>query len=190
LEGYDVQNYTHFTFDSMIWRAPAICEEINCLCKLRNNHNPYAVALKKTTGGEDMVVVHVPQRISAICLLFARRGVQFFARYQEVEAILRIYCGSTTRWSGNTSQIDTNTATSKEETTKVKKLLEGVLCIDVTQNVTICEKRVEATSGVSNSAPIANVSCKFGQSASTSEEVVNLLDHQPHLQRNNQDYWL
>ena len=89
-----------FTFESMIrgyheyqmiWGVPAIGEELNCFRELGNSHDPYAVAVKKTIGGEDMVVGHVPRRITVICSLFIRRGVQFFVQYQEVEDILRIY---------------------------------------------------------------------------------------------------
>ena len=75
----------------------------------------------------------------------------------------------------------TLTATSKEEATKAKKLIEGTLCIDVTRDVTASEERVEAVGepqGASNSVLPAIISCKSGRSASGSEEVVNLIDHE------------
>ena len=74
----------------------------------------------------------------------------------------------------------TLTATTKEEATKAKKLIESTLCIDVTRDVTASEERVEAASeaqGASNLPTI--VICKSGQS---SEEVVNLVDQdEPHV---------
>ena len=81
----------------------------------------------------------------------------------------------------------TLTVTSKEEATKVKKLIEGTLCIetiDVTPDVTASEERVEAVGealGTSNSASPAIISCKSGRSTSGSEEVVNLIDHELHV---------
>ena len=164
-----------FTFESMIhgyheyqmiWGAPAIGEKLDCFHELGNSHNRYARVMKKTIGlGGDVVVGHVPRRISAICSLGGRYSADLPQSGLEIQAKLTL------------------TTISKEEANKVKKFIEGVLNIDVTQDVTAIEERVEAATGVSNSAPIANISCKFGESVSTSGEVVNLLDHWRNHQR-------
>ena len=49
-------------------------EELACERKLGNSHDPYAVDVTKTIGGERKVAGHVPRRISAISSLFIRRG--------------------------------------------------------------------------------------------------------------------
>jgi len=48
------------TFELMIWGAPAISEELHFYLELENSHDPYAMAVKKAIGREDMVVGHVP----------------------------------------------------------------------------------------------------------------------------------
>ena len=171
-----------FTFESMIrgyheyqliWGVPGVGEELNCYCELRNSHDPYAVAVKKWIGGERRVVGHLPRIISAICLLFIRRG----------GSILCTVSGSRRYFSDLPQgglEIPAKvmlTATTKEEATKAKKLIESTLCIDVTRDVTrdvtASEERGETTSeaqGASNSALPAIVICRSGQS---SEEVVN-----------------
>ena len=173
-----------FTFESMIrgyheyqliWGVPGVGEGLNCYRELGNSHDPYAVAVKKWIGGEIRVVGHLPQIISAICSLFIRRG----------GSILCTVYGSR-RYSSDLPQGGleipakvTLTATTKEEATKAKKLIESTLCIDVTRDVTASEERVEAAQGASNSALPAIVICKSGQS---SEEVVNLVDQdEPHV---------
>ena len=59
---------------SLIWNNPIVGEELACERELGNSHDPYAVAVKKTIGGETKVVGNVPRSISAISLLFIRRG--------------------------------------------------------------------------------------------------------------------
>jgi len=80
--------------------------------------------------------------------------------------------------------IISNTATSKQEATKAKKLIEGTLCINVTRDITSSEDRVEAVSeaqGTSNSASPAVISSKPSQSVSATDKVVNLIDHELHI---------
>ena len=174
-----------FTFESMIrgyheyqliWGVPGVGEELNCYRKLGNSHDPYAVAVKKWIGGEIRVVGHLPQIISAICSLFIRRGGSILCT---VEGILAIYLKMV--WRYVPAKV-TLTATTKEEATKAKKLIESTLCIDITRDVTASEERVEAASeaqGASNSALAAIVICQSGQS---SEKVVNLVDQdEPHV---------
>jgi len=156
----------------LIWGVPAVGEELNCYRELGNSHDPYAVAVKKSIGGELRVVGHLPRIISAICSLFIRRG----------GSILCTVSGSR-RYSSDLPQggleipaIVTLTASTKEEATKAKKLIVSTLCIDVTRDVTVSNERVEAASEaqkVSNSVLPAIISCKSGQS---SEEMVNLVD--------------
>ena len=71
-----------FSFDSMIcgyheysliWNNPIVDEVLACERELGISRNPYAVAVTKTIGGERKVVGHMP-RVSAISLLFIRRG--------------------------------------------------------------------------------------------------------------------
>ena len=45
---------------SLIWNNPVVGEELACEHEWGNSHNPYAVAVKKTIGGEEKVVGHVP----------------------------------------------------------------------------------------------------------------------------------
>ena len=58
----------------MIWNSPVVGEELVYNQELGNSCYPYAVAAKKTIGGDLKVVSHIPRRISAICSLFIRRG--------------------------------------------------------------------------------------------------------------------
>ena len=58
---------------SLIWNNSIVGEELACERELGNSHNPYAVAVTKTIGGE-RIVGHVSRRISAISSLFIRRG--------------------------------------------------------------------------------------------------------------------
>lgn len=59
-----------------IWLNPVMEEELSCKQKIGNAHNTHAVAIRKTIDGEIKTVGHVSQRISSICLIFIRRGVQ------------------------------------------------------------------------------------------------------------------
>ena len=52
-----------------IWE-PALGEELQCLREHGNARDRYAVAVKR----RDVVVGHLPQRISRLCSLFLRRG--------------------------------------------------------------------------------------------------------------------
>ena len=54
-----------------VWPNSFVGEIVRCECEERNNHDPYAVALKKA-GIE--TVGHVPRTISCICTLFLRQG--------------------------------------------------------------------------------------------------------------------
>ena len=49
-------------------------EKLNCRHEVENPHNPLVVAVIKLIDGEDMIVGHVPRRISATCNAFIRRG--------------------------------------------------------------------------------------------------------------------
>ena len=59
----------------MIWGTPAVGKELNYCCQLGNSHDPYAIAVKKRIDGEERVVGHVPQRISAIVHCSSEEGV-------------------------------------------------------------------------------------------------------------------
>jgi len=99
-------------------------------------------------GGEERVVGHVPRRISSVCLLFIRR----------VCSILCTVSGSQ-RYSSNLPQGGleipaklTLAAITKDEATKTMKLLESILCVNITGDLTTSQERVEAVSqGASNS---------------------------------------
>ena len=54
-----------------VWPNPFVGEIVCCEREERNDHDPYAVALKKAGTG---TVGHVPQTISCICTLFLRQG--------------------------------------------------------------------------------------------------------------------
>ena len=164
----------------LIWGAPALGEELTCCRELRNSHDPYAVAVKKRIGGEERVVGHVPRRISAICSLVVRRG----------GTILCTVAGSR-RYSADLPQGGleipaklTLTATSREEGTKAKKLIEGTLCLDVTRDVTASEERIEALTeaqpqGMSNTSPAHS---KPDSTSGTKEEINLPVGHELDLE--------
>ena len=52
-----------------IWEA-YIGEELSCQCDEANPHNPYAVAVMKSTK----IVGHPPRKVSTLCSLFIRKG--------------------------------------------------------------------------------------------------------------------
>jgi len=58
----------HYHKYKEIWLHPFI-EELPCEWEARNTHNPLAVAIKRTIGGEYKIVSHVPQRISLLYLV-------------------------------------------------------------------------------------------------------------------------
>ena len=60
-----------------IWSA-VIREELPCRIELSNPHDLFAIAICKS----DVVVGHVPRRISSICSSFLQRGGTIRARYQ------------------------------------------------------------------------------------------------------------
>ena len=57
-----------------IWPDLFVGEELLCEREVGNPHDPLAVAVKKTIGGEQKIVGHVPRRISPLCSVFIRRG--------------------------------------------------------------------------------------------------------------------
>ena len=57
-----------------IWSDPFVGEELPCEREVGNPHDPLAVAIKKTIGGEHKIVGHVPQRISPLCAVFIRQS--------------------------------------------------------------------------------------------------------------------
>ena len=57
-----------------IWPDPFVGEELPCEQEVGNPHDPLAVAIKKTIGGEHKIVGHVPRRISPLCSVFIRRN--------------------------------------------------------------------------------------------------------------------
>ena len=52
-----------------IWTS-RIGEELICMRKVENYHDPYAVAVEKA----GVIVGHLPRKISSICNLFLRKG--------------------------------------------------------------------------------------------------------------------
>ena len=54
-----------------IW-MPQLDETLSCEAEPGNIHNPYAVAVKRTS--DNTIVGHVPRKVSAVCSLFLRRG--------------------------------------------------------------------------------------------------------------------
>ena len=70
----------------------------------------------------------------------------------------------------------TLTATSREESMKAKKLIEGTLCINVIRDVTASE---ELLKGLSQGRGICSASPTISKPVSTSEtkEVINVSDH-------------
>ena len=57
-----------------IWPNPVDEEELTCECEVGNSHDPLAVAIKKLIDGSNMIVGHVPRRISPLCSVFIRRS--------------------------------------------------------------------------------------------------------------------
>ena len=56
-----------------IWEA-AVGEELVCVREPHNSHNHYAVAVKR----EDVLIGHLPRKLSRLCSLFLRRGGAIF----------------------------------------------------------------------------------------------------------------
>ena len=54
-----------------IW-TPQLDETLSCETEPGNIHDPYAVAVKRTS--DNTIVGHVPRKVSAVCSLFLRRG--------------------------------------------------------------------------------------------------------------------
>ena len=65
------QIFTDITLTRDVWPNPFVGEILRCEKEERNDHDPYAVALKKSGTG---TVGHVPRTISCICTLFLRQG--------------------------------------------------------------------------------------------------------------------
>ena len=59
-----------------VWPNPFMGEIVRCEREERNDHDPYAVVLKKAGTG---TVGHVPRTISCICILFLRQGGNILA---------------------------------------------------------------------------------------------------------------
>jgi len=53
-----------------IWPNPVL----TCERKVRNSHDPLAVAVKKLFDGSNTIFGHVPRHISSLCSVFIRRG--------------------------------------------------------------------------------------------------------------------
>ena len=49
-------------------------EELFCRREVGNSHDALSVAVLKEIGRENTIIGHVPQRISALCNIFIRRG--------------------------------------------------------------------------------------------------------------------
>ena len=56
-----------------IWKA-AVGEELVCVREPHNSHDRYAVAVKR----EDVLIGHLPRKLSRLCSLFLRRGGAIF----------------------------------------------------------------------------------------------------------------
>ena len=52
----------------------AVGEELVCVREPHNSHNHYAVAVKR----EDVLIGHLPRKLSRLCSLFLRRGGAIF----------------------------------------------------------------------------------------------------------------
>ena len=57
-----------------IWPNPINEEQLTCELEVGNSHDPLAVAIKKLIDGSNMIVGHVPKRISPLCSVFIRIG--------------------------------------------------------------------------------------------------------------------
>ena len=57
-----------------IWPDPIVGEALPCKREVGNPHDPLAVSIIKTIGGEHKIVGHVPRRISPLCSVFIRRS--------------------------------------------------------------------------------------------------------------------
>ena len=61
-----------------IWKAE-IGENLTCIREPGNVRDPYAVAVTKSESST--IVGHVPRKMSAICLLFLRKGGSIFRKW-------------------------------------------------------------------------------------------------------------
>jgi len=60
--------------------------------RIGNAHNTHSVAVCKTIDGEIKTVGHIPQKTSAICLIFIRRVAQFCALTKDTIDTHRSHC--------------------------------------------------------------------------------------------------
>ena len=56
-----------------VWEV-RIGEVLPCVREVGNRHDPYAIAVKK----DELVVGHLPRKISCICSIFIRRGGKIY----------------------------------------------------------------------------------------------------------------
>ena len=57
-----------------IWDNSSISASLICEREVGNCYDTHAVAIKKYIEGDRKTVGHIPRKISAICLIFIRRG--------------------------------------------------------------------------------------------------------------------
>ena len=57
-----------------IWPNSIDEEQLTCECEVGNSHHPLAIAIKKLIDGSNMIIGHMPRRISPLCSVFIRRG--------------------------------------------------------------------------------------------------------------------
>ena len=64
-----------------VWEV-RIGEVLPCLREVRNRHDPYAIAVK-----DELVIGHLPHKISCIYSIFIRRGSEEHESCEEHEAV-------------------------------------------------------------------------------------------------------
>ena len=79
----------------IIWLNPVIEEELSCKREIGNAHDTHAVAVCNIIDGDVKTVGHVPCKLSALRLVFNRRGTWFNPVYCQRESpiLLRFATG-------------------------------------------------------------------------------------------------
>jgi len=140
--------------------------KLACHHELGNAHDPYAVAVKKTIGGELRVVGHIPRRISAICSLFIRRGGDINCQVTGN----RRHSSYLLQGGFEITAVLIFIAAKNNEGQKTKKLIEDALNV----KVTVSEARSEV-----HEPPSLPVTKEFIASEAVSddiEDVINLTE--------------
>ena len=60
-----------------VW-TPYIGETLPCFRELTNGHDPFSVKVSQLEGEDEMIVGHLPRKISSICSIFLEKRWEYF----------------------------------------------------------------------------------------------------------------